>query len=78
LTRWNPFASPIAAQANYKTMFFQEPEPLIDSFVPLTPRLAAHGFGAAYGAKKLIKETPALWDAVSRARKLRGRATSEL
>lgn len=60
-------------QATYKTLFCNEPEPLVDTFVPTSAlgRLAANAFGAAAGAKRLIKETPALWETVQLLRRLR-------
>lgn len=65
--------------AHYKTFFCKEPEPLFDSFLPLSPlgRLAAHGLGAAHGAKRMVKETPALRDMVSFVRRLRARKAPE-
>lgn len=61
--------------ASYKAFFCKDPEPLIDSFIPLSPlgRLAATSIGAAFGAKRLVKETPQLWEVVQFVRRLRGR-----
>ena len=65
--------------AHYKSFFCKEPEPLFDSFLPLSPlgRLAAHGLGAAHGAKRLVKETPALRDMVTFMRRLRARKPAD-
>jgi CelD/BcsL family acetyltransferase involved in cellulose biosynthesis len=60
-------------RAHYKSFFCKEPEPLFDSFVPITARgrLAAPAFGAAFAAKRLIKSKPALWSAVQLVRRVR-------
>ena len=53
-------------RAHYKSSFCQEPEPLFDTFLPLTlrGRLAAGAFSTAFAAKRMIKQNPALWSAV--------------
>jgi CelD/BcsL family acetyltransferase involved in cellulose biosynthesis len=60
-------------RAHYKSFFCKEPEPLFDTFLPLTPRgrLAAPAFSAAFAAKRMIKSKPALWSAVQLARRVR-------
>jgi CelD/BcsL family acetyltransferase involved in cellulose biosynthesis len=62
-------------RAHYKSLFCKEPEPLFDTFVPLTARgrLAAPAFRAAFAAKRIIKSKAALWAAVQRLRRLRAR-----
>ncbi|HLF11875.1 MAG TPA: GNAT family N-acetyltransferase, partial [Gammaproteobacteria bacterium] len=62
-------------EADYKSMFCDEVEPLFDSFLPLSPRgrLAAAAARAAYAVKGRIKRTPALWTAVQLYRRLIGR-----
>jgi len=63
-------------EAGYKTFFCKEPEPLFDSFLPLTPvgRLAAAAGRSGYGLKGLIKRTPILWDSLqAMRRRVRGR-----
>ena len=62
-------------RAHYKSFFCREPEPLFDTFLPLTPRgrLAAAAFGAAYAAKRVIKHSPTLWTAVQALRRVRAR-----
>lgn len=62
-------------EAHYKTFFCKEPEPLFDSFLPLTPlgRLAAIGARAGSHAKRQIKQSRALWSFAQAFRqKLRG------
>ena len=60
-------------RAHYKSFFCREPEPLFDTFLPLTPRgrLAAPAFSAAFAAKRMIKSKPALWSAVQFVRRVR-------
>ena len=60
-------------RAHYKSFFCKEPEPLFDTFLPLTPRgrLAAPAFSAAFAAKRMIKSKPALWSAVQFVRRVR-------
>jgi CelD/BcsL family acetyltransferase involved in cellulose biosynthesis len=58
-------------EAGYKTFFCKEPEPLFDSFLPLS----AAGLAAAlaqrvgFAAKRRIKTTPALWKIAQQARR---------
>lgn len=58
---------------SYKQFFCREPEPLFDSYLPLTPlgRLAAPTLRAVGAARRTVKTTPALWSAVRFARSLR-------
>lgn len=60
-------------RAHYKSFFCKEPEPLFDTFLPLTPRgrLAAPVFRAAFAAKRMIKAKPALWATVQFLRRFR-------
>jgi CelD/BcsL family acetyltransferase involved in cellulose biosynthesis len=62
-------------EAGYKAFFCKEPEPLFDSFLPLSP--AGHASAllqrATFAAKRKIKTTPALWNVAQQARRwLRG------
>jgi CelD/BcsL family acetyltransferase involved in cellulose biosynthesis len=62
-------------EAGYKAFFCKEPEPLFDSFLPLSAagHAAAAVERAAFAAKRRIKSTPALYGLVQRARRaLRG------
>jgi CelD/BcsL family acetyltransferase involved in cellulose biosynthesis len=60
-------------RAHYKSFFCKEPEPLFDTFLPLTARgqLAAPIFRLVFAAKRTIKGKPALWEAVQRFRRWR-------
>ncbi len=60
-------------RAHYKSFFCREPEPLFDTFLPMTPRgrLAAPAYRAAFAAKRMIKAKPALWAAAQFLRRLR-------
>jgi CelD/BcsL family acetyltransferase involved in cellulose biosynthesis len=62
-------------RAHYKSFFCREPEPLFDTFLPLTPRgrLAAAAFGTAFAIKRAIKQNHALWSAVQALRRARAR-----
>lgn len=63
-------------EAGYKSFFCKEPEPLIDSVLPLTPlgRAAAPLLRAGLAAKRRVKGTPALWNALQALRRrVRGR-----
>jgi CelD/BcsL family acetyltransferase involved in cellulose biosynthesis len=62
-------------QARYKSFFCREPEPLFDTFLPLSSRgrLAAAAFGATFAAKRVIKQNPTLWSAVQAVRRVRAR-----
>lgn len=67
-------------EAGYKAFFCKEPEPLFDSFLPLSA--AGHGAAlvqrTAFAAKRRIKTTPALWKAAQQARRwLRGAPATE-
>ncbi len=57
-------------EARYKTFFCKEPEPLFDSFLPLTPlgRLAAISGRFGYRVKRHIKRSRTLWGLVQRFR----------
>jgi CelD/BcsL family acetyltransferase involved in cellulose biosynthesis len=58
-------------RAHYKSFFCREPEPLFDTFLPLTRRgrLAAAAFGTAFAIKRVIKQNHALWSAVQALRR---------
>jgi CelD/BcsL family acetyltransferase involved in cellulose biosynthesis len=60
-------------RAHYKSFFCKEPEPLFDTFLPLTARgrLAAPAYRATFLAKRMIKRKPALWAAVQLLRRAR-------
>jgi CelD/BcsL family acetyltransferase involved in cellulose biosynthesis len=62
-------------RAHYKSFFCREPEPLFDTFLPLTGmgRLAALAFGGAFAGKRVIKQNAALWSAVRTLRRVRAR-----
>ena len=62
-------------RAHYKSFFCREPEPLFDTFLPLTlrGRLAAAAFGAAFATKRVIKQNRTLWAAVQALRRFRAR-----
>lgn len=66
-----------AGDAGYKSFFCKEPEPLFDSFVPLTPlgHVAAISSRLVYGLKRYIKQSGKLWDLIRTGRqRLRGNA----
>ncbi|MGN6460601.1 MAG: GNAT family N-acetyltransferase [Pseudolabrys sp.] len=60
-------------EAQYKEIFCNDPEPMFDSFLPLSPagRMIAAANRAAYAAKRAIKRTPAIWSTVQAARRWR-------
>jgi CelD/BcsL family acetyltransferase involved in cellulose biosynthesis len=62
-------------RAHYKSFFCREPEPLFDTFLPLTGvgRLAALAFGGAFAGKRVIKQNATLWSAVQTLRRVRAR-----
>jgi CelD/BcsL family acetyltransferase involved in cellulose biosynthesis len=62
-------------EAQYKTLFCSDTEPLFDSHLPLTAsgRVLALGFGGQAWLKRTIKQKPALWALVRIGRKLRAR-----
>ena len=62
-------------RAHYKSFFCKEPEPLFDSFLPLTPRgqLAAAGLRAAFAVKRGIKSNDKVWAAIRALRRARAR-----
>jgi len=66
-------------QASYKTLFCRDPEPLVDSFVAVSPlgHLAANATGLAFEAKRRIKESPALWGIVQSFRRLRAQRSEK-
>jgi CelD/BcsL family acetyltransferase involved in cellulose biosynthesis len=63
-------------EAHYKELFCNEPQPLFDSFLPLsaTGRMIAAAHRAAYAAKRTIKRTPILWSAVQTTRRWRSQS----
>jgi CelD/BcsL family acetyltransferase involved in cellulose biosynthesis len=62
-------------RAHYKSFFCREPEPLFDTFLPLTPRgrIAALAFGATFAGKRVIKQNRTLWTAIQTLRRVRAR-----
>lgn len=62
-------------EAQYKTLFCGDVEPLFDSYLPLTAggRVLAKAFAAAAWLKRTIKQKPALWALVRVGRRLRAR-----
>ena len=56
---------------DYKRLFCKNDEPIFDSFIPLSARgrMAASAMSALNGAKRMVKQNPALFDM---AQKLRG------
>lgn len=65
-------------EASYKQLFCDEAEPLFDSFIGLTPagHLAAAASRLAYACKRHIKHNPAIWQAITATRRLRGGRTA--
>src|SRR5207302_8169902 len=60
-------------RAHYKSFFCREPEPLFDTFLPLTVpgRLAAAALAAAFSVKRSVKQNRLLWGAVQLLRRAR-------
>ncbi len=60
-------------EAQYKTLFCSDTEPLFDSYLPLTAggRVMALAFAAGAAAKRSIKQRPLLWSVVRATRRLR-------
>ena len=56
--------------ARYKTFFCKDPEPLFDSFLPLTARgrLLSTVIRPSYALKRWIKSSPAIWNVLTNAR----------
>jgi CelD/BcsL family acetyltransferase involved in cellulose biosynthesis len=61
-------------EATFKQLFCDEPEPLFDSFLPLTPlgSLAASACRLQFAMKGRIKRSPALWGALQAVRRTFG------
>jgi CelD/BcsL family acetyltransferase involved in cellulose biosynthesis len=59
-------------QAQYKTLFCSDIEPLFDSYLPLTASgsVLALAFAAGAWLKRTIKQRPALWALVRIGRRL--------
>jgi CelD/BcsL family acetyltransferase involved in cellulose biosynthesis len=59
-------------EARFKRLFCTEVEPLFDAFRPLTARgsIVALGYRLGYHFKGRIKGSPAIWDGVTRLRRL--------
>lgn len=66
-------------EAQYKTLFCGDAEPLFDSFWPLSRagRRAVFAFRLAAAAKRAIKQHPGLWSAIRALRRLRARLFSK-
>jgi CelD/BcsL family acetyltransferase involved in cellulose biosynthesis len=62
-------------EAQYKTLFCGDTEPLFDSYLPLTAigSMLALRFSAESWLKRMIKQKPALWALVRIGRRLRAR-----
>lgn len=62
-------------EARYKNLFCRDIEPLFDNYIPLSRagRLLAFAGRGATAVKRTIKQHPALWSMVRRARRLRAR-----
>jgi CelD/BcsL family acetyltransferase involved in cellulose biosynthesis len=62
-------------EATFKSLFCDEPEPLIDSFLPLTAlgRVAASACRLHYAAKGRIKRSPTVWNTIQQMRRHIGR-----
>lgn len=60
-------------EANYKEMFCKDAEPLFDTYLPLSAagRLLVAMTRLKTATKRYIKQSPALWSVLCRARKLR-------
>lgn len=58
-------------EARFKKLFCNEPEPLFDSFLPLTPagHVAASACRLQCALKRRIKRSPAIWGAVQALRR---------
>ena len=67
-------------QANYKTLFCNDAEPLFDSHLPLSAagRLLGLGFGIAARCKRMVKTNAVLWSLVQRLRRLRARLSPSI
>ena len=65
-------------EANYKTLFCNDAEPLFDSYLPLSAagRLLGSALAAAAAAKRSVKGRPALWSLVRAMRRLRARLSA--
>jgi CelD/BcsL family acetyltransferase involved in cellulose biosynthesis len=62
-------------EAHYKSLFCGNADPMFDSYWPLSAsgRAAAMIFRAVAGAKRAIKQQPAVWSLIVKARRLRAR-----
>jgi CelD/BcsL family acetyltransferase involved in cellulose biosynthesis len=62
-------------QANYKTLFCEDAEPLFDSYLPLGVggRFLTFAYGTAARTKRAVKQHAALWSLVRALRRLRAR-----
>ena len=67
-------------EANYKTLFCSDAEPLFDSHLPLSAggHLLGAALAAAGAAKRSIKAHPALWSLVRATRRLRARLSASI
>jgi CelD/BcsL family acetyltransferase involved in cellulose biosynthesis len=66
-------------EASYKEQFCNEPQPLFDTFLPLSAagRMIAAAHRAAYAAKRTFKRTPILWSTVQATRRWRSQSGRE-
>lgn len=62
-------------EAKYKDLFCPDPEPMFDSYLPLSAsgRRVAFAFRLMAKAKRAIKQRPALWSMILKLRRLKAR-----
>lgn len=62
-------------EARYKNILCGDPEPLFDSYLPLSPagRMVAFALSISAVMKRTIKQRPALWSVVRALRRMRAR-----
>jgi len=65
-------------EARYKSILCEDPEPLFDSYLALSPAGRMFVFALSAGAviKRTIKQSPALWPMAQAVRRLRARLSS--
>jgi CelD/BcsL family acetyltransferase involved in cellulose biosynthesis len=65
-------------EARYKNLLCGDAEPLVDTFLPLSPvgRLMTFGLAVGAAAKRAIKQSPAIWSVVRAARRTRARLSA--
>ncbi|MEJ2435819.1 MAG: GNAT family N-acetyltransferase, partial [Pseudolabrys sp.] len=67
-------------EANYKTLFCPDAEPLFQSHLSLSPagRLLAQWYGLVARCKRTIKSHAALWETARLLRRLRARLSAAI